>query len=346
MQGQGRLQAQRVPGPEPGRLHPGPEHRFPERRGDVGGHRALHSVLAGIAGAGRDARSARPTRTGSPGSGPRRPPPGETAARRARAVGPWMAIMARSLVTSLPPRASRTRAVLEALGMTSKVSASIHHTMMSSSTDPSASSRRWVYWARPGPILLRSLVSVDCRRSQAPRAAEAHRAQVAHVEGDRAVPAGQVFGDGAVGIGQRHLPAAEGHHLGAQGPVGGVERRVHGARSASGWTRPRPPEVERAQAGRRSAESVTHVSLGVSGRSSLPWLSAVTWPPGGGRSGAGAVGPPGSEAPAGAAGASAAVRCRPRSVMAVASSDTTPPSGTMLSTVWPPWSRSMISSPE
>ena len=37
---------------------------------------------------------------------------------------------------------------------------------------------------------------------------------------------------------------------------------------------------------------------------------------------------------------------RPRSVMAAASSDTTPPRGTMLSTVWPPWSRSMISSPE
>ena len=35
-----------------------------------------------------------------------------------------------------------------------------HHTMMSSSTDPSASSSRWVYWARPGAILPRSLVRV------------------------------------------------------------------------------------------------------------------------------------------------------------------------------------------
>ena len=34
-----------------------------------------------------------------------------------------------------------------------------HHTMRSSSTEASASSSRWVYWARPGAILARSLVS-------------------------------------------------------------------------------------------------------------------------------------------------------------------------------------------
>ena len=52
--------------------------------------------------------------------------------------------------------------------MTSKRSSATHHTMMSSVTEASASSSRWVYWARPGPILARSLVRVACSRSRAP----------------------------------------------------------------------------------------------------------------------------------------------------------------------------------
>ena len=60
-----------------------------------------------------------------------------------------------------------TRAVLEALGITSKTSSSTHHTMMSSTTEPSASSRRWVYWARPGPMRRRSLERAAWSRSKA-----------------------------------------------------------------------------------------------------------------------------------------------------------------------------------
>ena len=73
----------------------------------------------------------------------------------------------RDAVTSSPPIASTTRSVLEALGMTSKRSSSTHHTMMSSSTEASSGSSRWVYWARPGPILRRSLVRAVCSRSRA-----------------------------------------------------------------------------------------------------------------------------------------------------------------------------------
>jgi hypothetical protein len=48
-------------------------------------------------------------------------------------------------------------------------------------------------------------------------------AEVADVEGDRRAPTGLVLGDGAIGIGQRHVPTTEGHHLGAERAVGGVE---------------------------------------------------------------------------------------------------------------------------
>ena len=73
-------------------------------------------------------------------------------------------------------------AVFEALGMTSKRSSATHHTMMSSSTEPSSSSR-WVYWARPGPIRRRSLVRVRCRSVEGVRALDPDGAEVAHVEG-------------------------------------------------------------------------------------------------------------------------------------------------------------------
>ena len=62
--------------------------------------------------------------------------------------------------------AATTRLVFDALGMTSKRSSSTHQTMMSSVTDPVAS-RRWVYWARPGEIFRRSLLSEYCKWSKA-----------------------------------------------------------------------------------------------------------------------------------------------------------------------------------
>jgi hypothetical protein len=61
--------------------------------------------------------------------------------------------------------ASTTRDVFDAFGITSKRSDETHHTMMSSSTEPSCSWSRWVYCARPGRILPRSLVSIAWRRS-------------------------------------------------------------------------------------------------------------------------------------------------------------------------------------
>src|SRR5437016_1210871 len=84
-----------------------------------------------------------------------------------RASGPWTAITARVAVMSSPPTAATTRAVLDAFGITWNSPSPTHHTMMSSSTDASASSSRWVYCARPGAILARSLVSARWSASSA-----------------------------------------------------------------------------------------------------------------------------------------------------------------------------------
>ena len=77
-----------------------------------------------------------------------------------------MAITALSSVTSVPPMAATTSVVFDALGITSNRSSSTHQTMMSSTTNPS-SSRRCVYWARPGWIRVRSLLNECCRCSKA-----------------------------------------------------------------------------------------------------------------------------------------------------------------------------------
>ena len=73
-------------------------------------------------------------------------------------------MIALAAVVSSPPMASRTDAVFEAFGMTSKVASLSHQMMQSSTTDPDSSSR-CVYCARPGPILERSFVKVSCRSS-------------------------------------------------------------------------------------------------------------------------------------------------------------------------------------
>ena len=151
---------------------------------------------------------------------------GATVARRRRASGPWTATMARRSVVSVPPMADTTRSVLEALGITSKTSSSTHQTMMSSTTEASSSSRRWVYWARPGPMRRRSLDSETWSRSNASGTLDPHRAQMAHVEGHRPCPTGPVLGQRPVRIGQRHLPPAELDQLGSETAVGSDQGRL------------------------------------------------------------------------------------------------------------------------
>ena len=111
--------------------------------------------------------------------------------------------------------------------MTSKTSSASHQTMMSSTTEPSASSSRWVYWARPGATLRRSLVSSRCRRVEGVGALDPDRAQVAHVEGHRRRSRqARCSAIVPVRVGERHQPAAEPHQLGPEGAVTLFQGRV------------------------------------------------------------------------------------------------------------------------
>ena len=81
-------------------------------------------------------------------------------------------------------------------------------------------------------------------------ALDPHGAEVADVEDDGVVPAGPVLGERAGRVGQRHVPAAERHHLGARG---------RGGRRRAGCARTRParrPSARPGGAARRFAAAV------------------------------------------------------------------------------------------
>ena len=190
--GSAGLQAQRVAGAEPGRRDAGADDRRPQVRRRARRHGDLDAALARVAGAGDGRTACRSTPARRRGSGRPRRRPGRPSASRSSACGPCTASTARSWVVSSPPIAARTRSVFDALGITSNTSAPVvvagcHHTMMSSSTEPSASSSRWVYWARPGAILPRSLVSAACSAVERSVTVDPHRAEVGHVEHDGVV---------------------------------------------------------------------------------------------------------------------------------------------------------------
>ena len=134
-------------------------------------------------------------------------------------------MIARVAVTSSPPIARRTRAVFDAFGITSNDPSCTHHTMMSSSTEPS-SSRRWVYCARPTPDLRQVVRERRLQPVVRVVACDPYGAEMAHVERDGVGAAGHVLGDRAGVVRERHLPATEVDHLGAEGAMLGVERRV------------------------------------------------------------------------------------------------------------------------
>ena len=96
---------------------------------------------------------------------------------------------------------------------------------MSSVTEPSSSSR-CVYCARPGRDAAQVVAERALQVLEGGRALDPDGAQVADVEGHGGLAAGPVLGHRAPRIGQRHLPTAEGDHLGAERHVGRVERRL------------------------------------------------------------------------------------------------------------------------
>ena len=77
-----------------------------------------------------------------------------------------------------------------------------------------------------GPDLSEVVAQRELQPLERAVAVDAHRPEVGHVEHDRVGTAGEVLGDRAPGVLQRHLPAAEGHHAGAETAMDAVERRA------------------------------------------------------------------------------------------------------------------------
>ena len=195
VQRQAGLEPQRVARAEPGGRDPGARRTASQSAGaSAAGTCDLDAVLARVAGAGDDAASPHARRTANRG----------TAAASGSTVGEQRARL-RALhrehrarrgdvgeldraVGRVAPRRTRraARSVFDAFGITKKRSASTHHTMMSSTTCASAGSSRCVYCARPGSILRRSLVSSHCSSVERARPRALDRAEVRHVEHDRA----------------------------------------------------------------------------------------------------------------------------------------------------------------
>ena len=228
--------------PRPGGRHPGGQHRLPERAGRLGRHRALHAVLAGVAGPGHGHRHPVPVHPGHPEPlhrgrlGAHLGQPGPGLGTLDGDDGPPGGDVAGLHAPAAPAAAAVTRSVLEALGMTSKVCV----------VDPphdDVVEHRGVLLveqvgvlgpAGPDPAQVVGQGVLEPIQGGRPR--HPHGAQVADVEGHRRVAAGPVLGQGAVGVAQGHVPAPELDQLGPEGPVFGVEGRGaqgHRARLAS-----------------------------------------------------------------------------------------------------------------
>ncbi len=109
VQGQAGLQAQRVAGAQAGgHARRRASTACPERFGGrSAGHRDLDPVLAGVAGAGGHAQACPARKRRPPGSGRTAAASGDHGASRARACGPWTAMMARPAVMSVAPEGRR-----------------------------------------------------------------------------------------------------------------------------------------------------------------------------------------------------------------------------------------------
>ncbi len=96
---------------------------------------------------------------------------------------------------------------------------------------PPVSVQHNVYWALPGPILARSLVSAAFTNSAAPGPVHQGLAEVADVEQAHRLTDRGVLGDGA-GVRDRHLPATERRERRAEFDVDGVDGALLAVRSS------------------------------------------------------------------------------------------------------------------
>ncbi len=259
MQRQAGLEAQRVAGAEPGRSDAGADDRRPQVGGGVRRDGDLDAPLARVAGAGDRARRAVPRRRGRRGTGRRRRPPGTRPPGGRAPPAPARRARPGRAVVSSPPTASRTRSVFDALGITSNTSDAVVAGMP---PDDDVVEHRAVGVVEQvgvlGPARGRSCRG---RWSASPAAGRGHpapatctvpRCETSNTTASCA--AGEVLGDRARRVLERHLPAAERHHAGAERRGG---RRRAATRSSAHIARRGEPVVggravgERDAAGRR-----------------------------------------------------------------------------------------------
>ena len=271
--------------PSPAGTMPALDDRRPEVGGGVGRHGDLDAALARVAGAGDDARHAVPV-TRATGTARRRPPRGTPSPAARAAVGSLHGEhgpLVRRLARRRSP--SRTRSVFDAFGITSNTSPSrrrvpphddvVEHRAVGVVEQvgvlrPAGGDLAEVVGQRP---LQRG------RGRPAPATRTVPRCETSNTTA--AVAAGQVLGDRAGRVLERHVPAAERHHPGPELAVDGVERRVLGAsrrspRTVTGAAPARPAASSaRAASSWASMSSLTPAS-GSTLSTPWPWRSTST----------------------------------------------------------------------
>ena len=183
--GKAGLEAQGVAGPEAGRLDAGAEQGRPQGVGGVGRARHTRRRPRRCSRCPRPRRARPPTRTGTTPKRGTAAASGATVASRVRAWGPCTAMMHAGRVVSSPPMASSHPVGVRGVG---------HHVEHLVGQPPDddvvdhravGSSRRWVYWARPGPDPAQVVGQCGLQPIEGAGALDPHRAQMADVEDHR-----------------------------------------------------------------------------------------------------------------------------------------------------------------
>ncbi|CAB4984407.1 unannotated protein [freshwater metagenome] len=265
MQGEAGLEAQRVAGAEPGRRGTGREERVPHCRCMLGSNSDLDPVLAGISGASHHTRVAVPPQL-LHGESIDLSRCGEEAGKHLagrRALHRDHGARGRGVDGREIGAGSRERR-LDAIGV-GRVGHDLERGLVEPPHDDVVDDRGVVGIEEVGVLRTTRADTPQVVRegqlqlSERVGSAHQHGAQMADVEHHGRGAAASVLGDGAVLVGEWHVPSAEGHHLRAQRAVRRVERRVlqlHSSNAtcvglATRWPRGRrPPRRQRHARGR------------------------------------------------------------------------------------------------
>ena len=247
------LQPERVPGSEAGRLHPGGQQGRPERFGGVDRDGQLQAVLSGVPRPRGQAGHALPHDRDHPEAGH-----GCGVGGDGRQAGPGMGPLhgddAPPVGGVLSP--DRLEHPFGVRGVGHHVEDPLVHPPDDDVVDHRPVLGEQMRVLSPtGGDLGQIVGERGLKPFEAPCAFDPDRAEMADVEDHRVVAAGAVLGDGALAVGERHLPTPEAHQLGAKPAVavdeGGLAERARGSEAGDvAGCRRGVAHVERLAAGR------------------------------------------------------------------------------------------------